>query len=69
MTSSPGFTPAAMPARVRPVVADVTASAHRTPQYAANASSNSLTFMPHDGAPFRMTSVTASVSSGPYSVP
>ena len=49
MTSVPGPTPAAMPARVRPVVAEVTARACFTPQYAAKASSNCLTFFPHDG--------------------
>jgi hypothetical protein len=69
ITSVSGPTPAAMPARVRPVVADVTASACFTPQKAAKASSNCFTFFPHDGALARSTSISAAASSGPYSLP
>src|SRR6516165_311916 len=66
MTSSPGPTRAAIIARCKPVVQEVTASACFVPQYCANSCSNLLTHGPQDGALASRTAIRASRSSGPY---
>src|SRR6185503_16782677 len=63
MTSSPGPTAAAIMASSSPAVADETANPYSHPQNAANASSNSLTLAPQDGADAFNTSRSASASS------
>src|SRR6267378_6470148 len=69
MTSSPGWTPAAIKAKERPAVAEDTAKPYSVPQYAANSRSNCCTLAPQEGALAFITSSTAAFSSSPYVEP